>query len=500
MISRMKRQSIAGFVTLCFAVLLFCTAAAITAQAQTFTTLVNFDGSNGTTPDAPLVQGGDGNLYGTTAAGGTNNGGSCAAGCGTIFKVTPAGTFTRLYDFCAQANCGDGSAPRGALVQDVNGDFYGTTFTGGANDFGDVFKITPAGSLTVLQSFDYADGEGPSGALAIGKNGSFYGVTTAGGSDYNEGTIFTVTPGGTITPLVTFNESDGYPLNAAVTLALGSDGNFYGITGASGAPYYSGTIFEITPAGVYTVLHTFNGTTDGAEPQSGLLLGTDGNFYGTTPYEGANRDGVVFKITPSGTYTVLYNFDGAEGSAPFAALALGSDGNFYGTTTAGGANGDGTIFSITPGGTVTDLYDFTPADGQSSVAGVIQSTNGTFYGATDDGGTSGDGTVFSLNTGLAPFVSLTVTSAKEGAAVGILGQGFSSSSVVEFGGVQATAVKKIGTTYLNATVPTGALTGPVTVTTGATKLTSNRVFRVVPTKGSARTLATITDTGLKQTD
>lgn len=129
---------------------------------------MNFDGTNGTTPDTPLVQGRDGNLYGTTLAGGTNNGGGCAAGCGTIFKVTPAGAFTVLYNFCAQANCSDGSDPRGALVQDVNGDFYGTTFTGGANDFGDVFKITPAGLLSVLQSFDYADGEDPSGALAIG--------------------------------------------------------------------------------------------------------------------------------------------------------------------------------------------------------------------------------------------------------------------------------------------------------------------------------------------
>jgi uncharacterized repeat protein (TIGR03803 family) len=478
MASKMKSQSISDSVTLGFAVLVFWAAIAVAAQAQTFTTLVNFDGSNGTTPDMPLVQGRDGNLYGITLAGGTNDGGACASGCGTIFKVTPAGTFTALYNFCAQADCTDGSAPRGALVQDVNGDFYGTTFAGGANDFGDVFKITPAGSLTVLQSFDYTDGEDPSGALAISRSGDFYGVTTAGGSDYNEGTVFTVTLTGTITPLVSFNESGGYPLNAAVTLVSGSDGNFYGTTSASGSPYYSGTIFDVTPAGVYTVLHTFNGTTDGAGPQSGLLLGTDGNFYGTTAYAGSNNDGVVFKITPSGTYTVLYNFDGTEGSAPYAALTLGSDGNLYGTTTAGGANGNGTIFSITSGGTVTDLYDFTSADGQSSVAGVTQSTNGIFYGATFNGGTSGDGTVFSLNTGLAPFVSLTVTAAKVGAEVGILGQGFKSSSVVEFGGVKATTIRRIGKTYLSATVPAGARSGAVTVTTGATKLTSNRVFRV----------------------
>ena len=470
----------------------------ISAQAQTFTTLVNFDGTNGNGPNAPLVEGMCGDLYGTTWQGGANS-------QGTIFRVTLAGTFSVLYNFCALANCADGSVPLGALLQ-ANGDLYGTAFTGGASNFGDVFKINPTTlTLTVLESFDYTDGEDPRGGLAIGRNGSFYGVTTAGGSDYNDGTIFTVTLDGTIAPLVTFNESGGYPLNAAVTLVLGNDGNFYGTTGASGSPYYSGTIFKVTPAGTYTVLHTFNGTTDGAEPQSGLLLGTDGNFYGTTPYEGANNNGVVFKITPAGTYTVLYAFDGTNGSAPYAALTLGSDGNFYGTTSAGGANGNGTIFKITPKGTVTDLYDFTSADGQSTVAGVTQATNGIFYGATYDGGTSGDGTVFSLNTGLPPFVSLAVTSAREGAAVGILGQGFSSSSVVEFGGVPATTVEPPGTTYLSATVPFGALTGPVTVTTGSTTLTSNRTFRVTPTltsftplSGPVGTSVTINGTGLTQ--
>ena len=290
------------------------------------------------------MQGQDGNLYGTTWQGGANSE-------GTIFKVAPApaGGFSLLYSFCAQPNCTDGSAPLGSLLQLNNGDFYGTTFTGGANNFGAMFEIPPTGeTLTVLQSFDETAGEDPRGGLATDLSGNFYGLTTAGGSNYNAGTIFKVADG-TLEPLVLLNETSGYEENAQVTLVSGNDGNFYGTTYATGAPDYSGTIFNVTPSGTFTVLHNFNGTSDGAGPEAGLVLGTDGNFYGTTPYEGANRDGVVFQFNPTtGTYTTIYSFNGTYGSAPYAALTLGSDGNFYGTTSAGGANGQGTILESLP--------------------------------------------------------------------------------------------------------------------------------------------------------
>jgi uncharacterized repeat protein (TIGR03803 family) len=457
------------------ALILLGAATAVATQAQTFTRLITFNGTNGSGPSTPLVQGQDGNLYGTTWQGGANS-------QGTIFKVTPSGNeFNLLYSFCAQPNCADGSAPLGSLLQLANGNFYGTTFTGGANNFGALFDIPSiGGTLTVQQSFDETAGEDPRGGLAMDSSGNFYGLTTAGGSNYNVGSIFKVTDG-TLQPLVLLNETDGYEENAQVTLVLGNDGNFYGTTSSSGAPDYSGTIFNVTPSGTFTLLHAFNGTSDGAGPEAGLVLGTDGNFYGTTPYEGANRDGVVFQFNPTtGTYTTIYSFNGTYGSAPYAALTLGSDGNFYGTTSAGGANGQGTIFRITPAGAITDLYDFTASDGQGSIAGVIQHTNGTFYGSTFDGGSNSDGMVFSLNTGLGPFVVLTLDSGIVNNVIGILGQGFTGTLGVSFNGAPA-RFDVVSDTYLTASVPVTATTGPVTVDTPSGTLTSNRTFRILAT-------------------
>jgi uncharacterized repeat protein (TIGR03803 family) len=241
------------------AVLVFCIATAIALPAQTFTSLLNFDKADGAYPHAGLVQGTDGNLYGTTVSGGTGVYCNPGPGCGSIFKITAGGSLSTLYNFCSHSNCIDGYSSYAPLVQATDGNFYGTTYFGGANNYGTVFKITPGGKLTTLHTFDSSEGGFPLGALVQATNGNFYGTTSSG-------------------------------------LDLG-------------------TVFEITPEGALTTLHTFDGK-DGFTPLAGLVQATDGNFYGTTNGGGEKGGhGTVFKITPEGTLTTLHSFDGDDGEA-----------------------------------------------------------------------------------------------------------------------------------------------------------------------------------------
>src|ERR1035441_7771361 len=312
-------------------------------------------------------------------------------------------------------------------------------------------------------------------------------------------------PAQTFTTLHSFDGTDGAAPYAGLVQA--TDGNLYGTTTYYGANDV-GTVFKIPTSGTLTTLHSFDNT-DGASPYAGLVQANDGNLYGTAKAGGANGYGTVFKITTSGTLTTLHSFDNTDGTSPYAGLVQATDGNLYGTTYLGGANGYGTLFKITTSGTLTTLHSFCPLygcpDGASLYAGLVQATNGDFYGTTTNGG-SDFGTVFSLSMGLKAFLEIQSTSGKEGAKVGILGQGFSSSSVVKFGGTKATTIVLSGTTYITATVPAGALTGSVTVTTGSTTLTSTKTFKVLPTitsftpsSGPVGTSVTITGTGLDQT-
>jgi uncharacterized repeat protein (TIGR03803 family) len=423
-------------VALIFLTLLYCAATAIASSAQTLTTLASFNGTDGAAPLASLVQGIDGNFYEAIFSGGDNP--NCIFdGCGTIVRVSPQGTVTRLYSFCSQPNCADGASPAGGLALGTDGNFYGTTSSGGtAEGGGTVFKITPSGTLTTLYSFcsqpNCADGRSPWATLVQGADGNFYGTTQSGGSSNactgGCGTVFKITPAGALTTLHSFNGADGWSPQGA--LALSADGNLYGTTyyaNVQGSEYCCGTVFKITPAGGLTTLYSFSGypTDNLLYPVGGLVQAVDGNFYGTTNQGGNASDaGAVFRITPGGSVTVLHSFcsqsNCADGAQPQSGLVQGTDGNLYGTTWGGSIGRPGTAFKISPGGTLTTLYHFCSqpncTDGLQPSAGLIQASDGKFYGTTELGGTGpcsggGCGTVFSLATGpdLSPAQFVPVT-------------------------------------------------------------------------------------------
>jgi uncharacterized repeat protein (TIGR03803 family) len=453
----------------CGALLLWAAMAAA-LPAQTFTSLHSFDNTDGATPWAGLVQGTDGNFYGTTLAGGAYDG-------GTIFKITPSGILTTLYSFDGTT----GYNPTAGLIQATDGDFYGTAYFGGC---GTIFKMTPSGAVTLLYAFDGTDGERPAAALVQGTDGNFYGTTSAGGLR-DHGTVFKITPSGVLTTLHSFINPDGAAPRAP--LIQGSDGNFYGTTIMGGAYGYFGTVFKITPSGTLTTLHSFD-LTDGACPWGGLVQGTDGDFYGTT-LSSTNYVGTIYEITSSDTFSTIYTFcsetDCADGEGPWAGLLQGTDGNLYGTTTGGGASGVGTVFEITLGGTLTTLHSFDGTDGEVPYGALIQGTNGIFYGTTVEGGTSdacdrGCGTVFSLNAGLGQFVETNPTSGKVGAAVKILGSFLTGATSVTFNGTAA-AFTVNSKSEIATTVPTGATTGTVQVISPRLgTLSSNVPFTVRP--------------------
>lgn len=481
------------------------------AHAQTFSVVYNY-GSQVYDPVGPYVagiiaQGRDGNLYSSSATGGI--------GGGAAYIVTPAGALTQLFDFGNLIS--DGIYPYSGLTLGTDGNFYGTT-NGTGGFYGTVFKLTPGGVHTTLYTFTFGtDGALPYSPPIQGKDGNFYGTTTDGNGGL--GTIYKTTSAGTFTALYQFDTTHGQtPLGP---LVQGTDGNFYGTT-AFGGTNNVGVIFKITSTGKLTVLYNFDNT-HGANPWAPLVQGSDGNFYGTTVGGGtsANTSGVVFKMTTAGKLMVVHNLNGtSDGANPFAGLVQATDGNFYGVNANGGAvssncpNGCGTVFKVTSKGVFSVIYNFDLTTGQTPYTTMFQSTNGLLYGTTESGGTANGGicgagscgVLFSVNIGAAPFVSTLTTSGKVGVKVGILGQSFGSSSVVKFGGVQATSVTRSGTTYLTATVPSGATTGSVTVTTSGGTLTSNKTFRVTPQitsftppSGPVGTSVTITGVSLTQT-
>jgi uncharacterized repeat protein (TIGR03803 family) len=438
--------------------------------AQTFTLLHSFSGTDGSNPYAGLTQATNGKLYGTTSAGGTGT-----FGGGTVFDITTGATptLTSLYSFCTLAACADGFDPRSPVIQATNGTFYGTTSGGGPDDTpGSIFKMSATGSLTTLYTFcsisGCTDGLSPLGGLIQALNGALYGTTTGGGA-HGGGTVFDIkTSGGAVDTLYSFCSlsacTDGDSPQA--TLIQGSDNNLYGTTYDGGTFDYYGTLFRISQTGTFDDFHNFDGT-DGDEPIGGMFQAIDGNFYGTTQTDGANGYGTVYKITPAGVLTTIYNFcqvsGCTDGTFPEGGLVQSTDGKLYGTTFSGGAFGKGTIFSITTAGVLTTLHSFDGTDGNQPWTGLMQDTNGTFYGTTYSGGASNLGTVFSLSVpGLKAFIKVLPPAAKVGQPVEILGNNLTGATSVTFNGIAATFTVK-SNTEITATVPTGAATGPVKV-------------------------------------
>jgi len=296
---------------------------------------------------------------------------------------------------------GDGANPQSAPIQGSDGNFYGTTNQGGMLGVGTVYRMTPDGIVIVLHSFSGCtngqagcgiDGAWPFAGLFQAVDGSFYGTTESGGGaglgpvEQNIGTIFKMTADGTVTTLHVFSGLDGY--TAYGGLVLGSDGNLWGTTVAGGASR-QGNIFKLTLDGQFSVVYAFTGGTDGAQPTGGLAQGTDGYFYGTAQSGGDYGVGTIFKIALDGTFTVLHEFtgdDSLDGGIPFSSLIQATDGSFYGTTQGLSIPG-GTIFKMTPDGTVTVLHRFTGGtDGAQPYAPLIQAADGNFYGTTLNGG------------------------------------------------------------------------------------------------------------------
>ncbi len=418
--------------------------AAAQASAAPYSVLHAFSAANrGNNADGvgprELIQGGGGFFYGAASAGGAN-------GTGTVFKVAPDGTLTTLHAFSALVYTpgvgaspnSDGNNPTAGLALGSDGALYGGTGTGGTNRAGTIYKVTPDGTFTAIHSFDAINGIGNGEShegfnptrLVPGADGNLYGTNNKGGDNGN-GTVFRVTPDGGLTVLHEFGATT--PAGASPDgvnpgpLSPGTDGYFYGTArgGTSGA----GVFYRIAPDGTFTLLHTFGGnpfatTGEGALPDGGVTPGPDGYFYGATSLGGANGNGTVYKIALDGTVTTLHsfgatyprtatNYDTAnpDGANPSARLVTGRDGNFYGTAPRGGANGNGTVFKLTPDGGLTVEHVFSAAsvpgaphdgpngDGLLPIAALIQAGDGRLYGACPSGGSGGNGVLFALTPG-----------------------------------------------------------------------------------------------------
>jgi len=500
----MKRRTILSIFT---SALLF---AALAATAQTVVPLYTYpetdEGDTGVAAPAQFAQGPDGQLYSTIETNGTYN-------AGTVYKISTRGAYTPLYNFCAEGgNCLlTGGYPLGGVTLGLDGNLWGTTQNGGKDAYGTVFKMTSAGTLTSLYQFDGNEAGGPAYTVLQGQNGDMYGVTP--GTHY--GAFFKLTTKGAIT-IYPFDYTNGYEANLPTQ---GTDGNFYGTTqSGGGGTCECGVIYKATAAGKITVLHVFTGDVsatsyDGNRPIGVLVQDSKGYLWGTTYQGGEYNEGTIFKIATSGKdYELVYNFQFAApellGQLPLAGLTLGTDGNLYGVASRGGTNNYGATFQVTPAGDVTFLYSFCSvascADGIVPETPLIQHTNGKFYG-TASGNSLCCGTFFTFDMGLPPFTRSTANQGDVGATIDFLGQGFTDTTSVSFGGTRATTFKATSDTLLTAKVPPGALTGVVKIVTSLGTLLGSHNFKVLPrvtsiypTTGVDGTPVTIIGNGLTQ--
>ena len=350
-----------------------------------FGTIYSFTGgADGSTPYAGLLTGTDGDLYGTTEAGGTDN-------FGTAYKITTSGSITTLYTFTDGT---DGATPYAGVIPGASGLYFGTTVAGGSG-FGTVYQVTSSGSFSTLYTFTGgSDGGNPYGGLITGTDGLLYGTTKTGGM-HGFGTVYQLTKSGSISTLYPFTggTDGGYP---EAQLVQGINGEFFGTTVAGGASS-AGTIFEITNTGALTTLHAFTSGSDGGSPYAGLTLGSNGLFYGTTE-AGASGFGTVYEMTITGTVTTLHSFAGSsDGGNPYGGAVMASDGNIYGTTETDGSGNSGTVYEVTSSGSFSTLYSFTGgSDGGQPYGTLTEGVTGDLFGTTTTGGADGDGTVFQI--------------------------------------------------------------------------------------------------------
>jgi uncharacterized repeat protein (TIGR03803 family) len=434
------------------AMVLLCAGIASAQQVR----IIEFPGTNYLGGPFVVTQGTNGNLFGDNAGNSVN-----------YFEMTPSGQLGSLnfytLEFFSASN----------LTLGTDGNFYGTGGqTQNRTDTQLLFQLSSTGAYTQLATFT-ALGGSPYGAPIQASDGNFYG--TAGDGTESSGYVYKYVPStGELSTLYNFGQ-EGTLIGG---LFQASDGNLYGTTSAGGG-YGNGSIFKLSLSGTLLFNYVFpNDGKFGFQPSS-LIEANDGNFYGTTLYGGAagnfNGPGVVFKMSPQGHLSVVYNLRQTEGRFP-EGLVQGTDGNFYGTTSLCGTYVLGCIFQVTADGAFKILYSFSPTEGQNPDGISLQHTNGLFYGALPEGGTGG--AIYSLDMQLAPFITFVLPVGKVGETAQILGQNLTGTTSVTFNGVPATSFTVESDTYMTAVVPTGATTGNVVVTTPTGTLTSNVNFRI----------------------
>ena len=456
--------------------------------AGAYSLIYNFDLTHGSNPYSGLTLAADGSFLGSAFTSGANI-------FGTAFKITSGGVITVLHDFALV----EGVNPYAPPIQGSDGNYYGTTSTGAAG-FGSVYKITSAGGFSVLYAFDGPHGSTPIAPLIQATDGNFYGTTKVGGT-FGFGTAFKITPTGALTVLYSFDSTHGS--NVFSPLVQGSDGNFYGTTRDGGTKNNGGTIFKLTAAKKLTTLYSFNNTgstPDGVQPYAGLIQASDGIFYGVTARGGTNGAGTLFKITLTGIYTKLYDFVTSTGSFPYATLRQHTNGKLYGEATSGGGLGHGALYSFDLGLAPFILVQPTSGIVSQPVSimgqGLLGTTSVKFNLTSASANLLSDTYITTsvpagATTGLVKVVipGKTLSSGKfrvvpvvlnfsppsgpVGTSVTITGNSFTGVTQVTFGGGKQAGYAVYSYTRITTTVPVGAVTGTIQVTTlGGTAISS----------------------------
>ena len=473
------------------------------ARADTETNIHDFGGSDGANPVGRLVAAGDGTFYGAAQFGG-------ATGLGCVFKITESGTETVLHNFGNGTPQSDGLEPAAGVIVGKDGMLYGTTTGGGADGFGTVYKMTPAGVVTILHSFaGTTDGAIPETPLTFGKDGRLYGTTSADSEYENsgDGTVFSMNTDGS-NYIVQCRFATMANVRGTLTLAPGSSTALYGTASTYGGAG-EGALFSIIPgtadgSGALKVLHTFSDGSvayDGSYPNGALIVDTAGNIYGTTFTGGANDNGTAYKYASTGAYTVLYSFDDLN-YLPAGGLILGSDGNFYGTTERS-TEGNGSVYSLSTTGSFNDIYDFGDYgnyNGSDPIAPPTEDSNGNFIGLTNQGGDGNDdGAAYTLTAVLSNPVKVSSVALSP---TGVVGGSANSKATITLaqpapsgGAVVILASSNMSAATVPASVTVAANSETATFTVTSHSVVSNASATITATYNSSSASANLTVSG-----